>query len=375
MSWLSSPYKLLAMSFNPEHYTFSLGEHRGNKVIWIVFPKNQTLIDHLRKFVKAQWSSSQKCWYVIDVAQYRKLFGLPEKSLGKEALSKIATINQSQFKRYHELLTLKAYSPNTQRTYCYEFAQFLYCLGTYPVKKITSAQLKRYCVYCLKELGLSENQVHSRMNALKFYYEQVLNREKSFFDIPRPKKPHLLPNLLSVQEVEKLFKVTKNEKHLLILKLCYGMGLRVSEVVALKMEHIDTDRMQVFIKGAKGKKDRYGVLPKTILPSLQRYCLQYNPHLYLFEGQFGGVFSIRSVQLVFKNAMTKAGIKKSVGIHSLRHSYATHLLEYGTDISLIQRLLGHNNVKTTLIYTHISNRSLSKIKSPLDHMQQAENNA
>ena len=153
-----------------------------------------------------------------------------------------------------------------------------------------------------------------------------------------------------------------------MLKLCYGMGLRVSEIVNLKIQHIDSKNMQVFIERAKGKKDRYVNLPETILEQLRMYFKEYKPKEYLFEGQYGGQYSARSVQLVFKNAMKGAKINKSVGIHSLRHSFATHLLENGTDIRFIQELLGHKDIKTTLIYTQVSDKSIRKVKSPLDNM-------
>src|SRR5699024_5486032 len=150
--------------------------------------------------------------------------------------------------------------------------------------------------------------------------------------------------------VLKLFAVTQNLKHRLLLQLCYGMGLRVSEIVNMKIEDIDSYRMQVRIDRGKGKKDRVINLPQTVLEDLRTYYKTYRPKKYLFEGQQGGQYSKRSAQVVFKNAMKKAGIQKSIGIHGLRHSYATHLLEMGTDISFIQRLLGHNDIKTTLIY-------------------------
>ena len=146
------------------------------------------------------------------------------------------------------------------------------------------------------------------------------------------------------------------------------MGLRVSEIVNLKIEDIDSVKMKVFIQRAKGKKDRYVNLPKIILQDLRKYYKEYQPKEFLFEGQYGGKYSIRSAQQVFKTAMNKAGIKKTVGIHSLRHSYATHLLEYGTDISLIQKLLGHNDIKTTLVYTNVANKQISNIELSLIHI-------
>jgi len=153
-----------------------------------------------------------------------------------------------------------------------------------------------------------------------------------------------------------------------MLKLCYGMGLRVSEIVNLKIVHIDSGRMVVHIEAAKGKVDRYVALPASVLEELRNYYRAYRPKVYLFEGQYGGQYSIRSVQAVFKNAMRRAKINKSVGIHGLRHSYATHLLECGTDLSFIQKLLGHKDIKTTEIYAKVSNRQLGSVKSPLDDL-------
>ena len=153
-----------------------------------------------------------------------------------------------------------------------------------------------------------------------------------------------------------------------MLRLCYGMGLRVSEIVNIKITDVDSKNMQVFIERAKGKKDRYANLPESILKQLRTYFIEYKPKKYLFEGQYGGPYSIRSTQQVFKDALKRAKINKQVGIHGLRHSFATHLLENGTDIKFIQELLGHNDIKTTLRYTQVSEKSLKNIKSPLDLM-------
>ena len=150
--------------------------------------------------------------------------------------------------------------------------------------------------------------MNTKINAIKFYFEKVLHRPQMFFDIPRPKRPSTLPKMLSKGEVKKLFAVIENKKHLLILQLCYGMGLRVSEIVNLKIEHIDSESMRVLIEGAKGKKDRYTNLPHSILELLREYYSECKPKIWLFEGQYGGLYSVRSVQAIFKNAMKKAKI-------------------------------------------------------------------
>lgn len=354
--------------FNPEIFHFEEGIYRGENIIWIKFAYDKESIALLKKYSKPTWSRSQKSWYVLDRKDYRKLFGLQISVVGKETIAKIAPENWRQFQQFINQLKLKAYSENTIRTYSVEFAQLLYVLKSHPVESMTEERLKSYFLYCIEKLDISENHLHSRINAIKFYFEQVLYRENMFIDIPRPKKPILLPKALNTTEISKIITATENLKHQLILKMCYGMGLRVSEIVNIKIEDIDSKAMRVLIARAKGKKDRYVNLPESIIVELRQYYKSYQPKIYLFEGQFGGKYSVRSAQSVFKIAMNKAGIRKTVGIHSLRHSYATHLLEFGTDISLIQKLLGHNDIRTTLNYTHVSNTSVSNVKSPLDQL-------
>ena len=304
----------------------------------------------------------------MDNSFNRELFGIEVKVMGKAALLKIQPINQQALQDFIDQLKLRALSQNTIKTYVNEFAQLLYILKDFPVQNLTPERLKSYFLYCINQKQISENHLHSRLNAVKFYFEKVLHQEKMFLDIPRPKKPLLLPKALNTLEIQKIISHTENPKHKLILQLCYGMGLRVSEIVNLKIEDIDSKSMRVLISKAKGKKDRYVNLPESILPQLRDYYRKFRPKEFLFEGQDGGKYSVRSAQNVFKNAMKKAGIHKTVGIHSLRHSYATHLLEYGTDISLIQKLLGHNQISTTLNYTKIVDKHLRKVESPLDRL-------
>ncbi|MEM5808295.1 MAG: tyrosine-type recombinase/integrase, partial [Candidatus Aenigmatarchaeota archaeon] len=176
-----------------------------------------------------------------------------------------------------------------------------------------------------------------------------------------------LPNVLAIEQVERLFLQLENLKHKTMLYLAYSAGLRVSEVVNLRVRDIHSERMVINIKGAKGKKDRTVALSQGILELLRKYYITYRPTDWLFEGQYpGSPYSVRSLQQIFRRAKKAAGILQEVTFHSLRHSYATHLHEAGTDIKLIQELLGHNDIKTTLRYTHVSTRTLEKIKSPFD---------
>jgi integrase/recombinase XerD len=343
--------------------------YKGQNIIFIRFEKDTDLNIRVKKLVGVKWSQTNKAWYVIDNNHFRTLFKLEARPLiGKEVLAQINEINQPALNKLIETLQLKAYSPSTLNTYRNEFAQLLYLMKEKNVDDLDATRLRSYFLYCVNELKLSENTLHSRINAVKFYFEVVLNREKFFFEIPRPKKPSILPKVISTDDIKKLFEVTINLKHNTMLKLCYGMGLRVSEIINLKIKDIDSGRMQVFIERAKGKKDRYLNLPESILIQLRAYYIKYNPKIYLFEGQFGGAYSIRSAQQVFSDALKKAKINKTVGIHGLRHSFATHLMENGTDVMFIQKLLGHSDIKTTLRYVHVSKKDIKNIKSPLDNL-------
>jgi site-specific recombinase XerD len=350
-----------------KQYKFIPDTHRNKNIILIQFPYNHRLKDALReRFPSAKWSQSKKSWYLPDLDAIRTVLGMLKPESHLKYMPLIHPNNRNAFKAYYNQLKLKAYSPNTVRMYLAEFAHLLEIIRFYNVDNLSQDRLKDYFLYCVKELKMGESKMNGKINAIKFYFEKVKNQPQMFFDIPRPKKPALLPKMLSKREVKRIFKQVQNPKHLLILKLCYGMGLRVSEIVNLKIKHIDSERMQVLIAGAKGKKDRYVNLPKSVLEPLRNYYKMYRPEAWLFEGQYGGAYSSRSVQAIFKRAMLKAKIRKKIGVHGLRHSYATHLLESGADLRFIQQLLGHNSIKTTQLYTHVSNTSVSKVKSPLD---------
>ncbi len=349
---------------------YELANHKDKDVIYIHFERNLEMNQRVKKLVGVKWSNTKKAWYVLDSAFYRSKFKLlPKSPIGKEVLSNIDVVNQPALQKFIETLQLKAYSPKTITTYQNEFAQLLYILKGTHVDELDAVRLRSYFLYCVNTLKLSENTLHSRINAVKFYFETVLRRDKFFFEIPRPKKPSLLPKVISIKDIKKLFEVTTNLKHNTMLKLCYGMGLRVSEIVAIKIKDIDSGRMQVFIERAKGKKDRYVNLPESVLLQMREYFKEFKPKIYLFEGQFGGAYSARSAQQVFSDALEKAKINKTIGIHGLRHSYATHLMESGTDVMFIQKLLGHSDIKTTLRYVHVSKKDIKNVKSPLDTMQ------
>lgn len=352
-----------------KYISFKEMMHRNQNIILCVFPYNPQLLKAFKtSFPSAKWSRTHYAWYLPDSLLYRKRLNLTLPEIGDNWLTKLYTYNQNEFIKFRNALTQKAFSPNTIHTYLSEFAQLLILLKNHPVDELTSERLNAYFLYCIKTLKHSEAQVYSRMNAVKSYFKLILQKEAVFDMVIRPKPTKQLPKVLSKQEILKLFSAASNLKHLLILKMGYGMGLRVSELVALKIANIDLDRMQVHIVSSKEKKDRYVHFPESLVPLYLDYLKAYQPDFYLFQGQYSAQYSVRSAQAVFRTAMNKAGINKTVGIHGLRHSYATHLLEAGTDMVFIQKLLGHNHIKTTEVYAKVSNKILSNVQSPLDYL-------
>jgi integrase/recombinase XerD len=228
-------------------------------------------------------------------------------------------------------------------------------------------------VFAMEKQGITENTLHSRINAIKFFFEQVLSREK-FFGKYQGRRKNELPKMFNQDEVAAIINSTGNKKHKTMLMLVYSAGLRVSEVVSLKTHDIDSKRMTILIGQAKGKKDRLAGLSPVLLIMLREYAREYKPDKngFLFEGSTQGqCYSTRSLQQVLQAAKKKAGILKPGSMHSLRHSFATHLVDRRTDVSMIQKLLGHNSIKTTLRYLHTSNKDLLKIISPLDDLNLA----
>ena len=264
-------------------------------------------------------------------------------------------------------LSIRNYSPQTIASYQSVIGLFADWLVTRSVKSITNKEIDQYLH------GLKKNKSLSTMKqtvaALKFLFGEVLKR-----DIPdslniRFRKEEKVPVVLSEEETARLLGSIRNEKHKTILMTIYSSGLRLGECLELKNRDIDFDRKIITIKQGKGKKDRQSVLSSILIQQLQKYLKQYQPKHYLFEGQTGGKYSASSVQNIMKRAVKTAGIKKHATVHTLRHSFATHLLENGTDIRFIQELLGHKRLETTQIYTHISRVAFDRIKSPLDRLE------
>jgi site-specific recombinase XerD len=261
-------------------------------------------------------------------------------------------------------LELKKYAANTVKNYVSCFEAFI---NFYPEKDpitLNEIDIRKYLQKLIQE-GKSNSYINLAVNSIKFYYEVVHGMPNRFYDIERPRKEKQLPEVLSKEEIVKIMNHTSNIKHTSIVGLLYSSGLRRSELLNLKVTDIDSKRMVVKIKSAKGNKDRISILSPSILKDLQSYYKKYRPTKYLFEGQNGNKYSASSVLAIVTTSAKKAGINKKVTPHMLRHSFATHLLENGTDIRHIQLLLGHSSTKTTEIYTHVANRSFMEIKDLL----------
>lgn len=266
---------------------------------------------------------------------------------------------------YLQKLELKKYSNNTVKTYVSCFESFINYYNDQDIDKLDENDIRNYLEFLIKS-DRSNSYINQAINSIKFYYETVLGLPNRFYSIERPRKSRKLPVVLSKEEVRSIISQANNLKHKCIISLLYSAGLRRSELLNLKLTDIESKRMLVRVRDAKGNKDRYTILSENVLKDLRIYYKKYRPSNYLFEGQNKEQYSANSIGKVVSNTAKQAGIKIPVTAHILRHSFATHLLEAGTDIRYIQLLLGHNSTKTTEIYTHVAKNSFSSIKNPLD---------
>ena len=234
---------------------------------------------------------------------------------------------------------------------------------------LTKEEIQAYQRYLVEDRKVSTSYQNQAINAIKFYFEKVLKQQRETYYIERPRKERYLPVVLSEEEVKKIISSISNLKHRCMIMTAYSAGLRVGELLDLKLGDVDSNRMLIRINQGKGKKDRVTLLSVKLLELLRQYYKQYRPHNYLFEGAAGGRYSERSIQNVLQRAARKTGILKHVTMHTLRHSFATHLLENTTDLRYIQELLGHSSPKTTQIYTHITTRGFGQLRSPLDNLE------
>lgn len=358
----------------------------GKKQIGLQFYPDKVIQALIKQLTNPKWSETYGMVFVPNnqenISQIYQLFkgvawvngkyffhkkggyGAPERN-------KVSTTPENQKthvpSEYIDMLLAKQYAPNTINTYTGMFAVFMQYFTGKKLMEINEHDIANYII-TLSKNGKSGSYINQMINAIKFYYEVVLAMPNRFYNIPRPFKKQQLPKVISQQEVKAIINNTNNLKHKCIVSLLYSAGLRRSELINLKLTDIDSKRMVIAINNSKGGKDRLTILSKDVLNDLRAYFKKYQPKQYLFESPKGGMYSAVSVANIIKNACKKAKLKKHVTPHTLRHSFATHLLESGTDLRYIQVLLGHNSTRTTEVYTQVAINNIKAIKSPFDNL-------
>jgi len=315
---------------------------------------------------KENWELLQKLYKgKVEIQQAEKKVNAPFKTLNEQSIQALADLEQK--------LILKAYSPSTVKNYASSLTQFLAFFESRDVKDLTKEEIEAFVYHQITKYKISESAQNTLINAIKAYYEHVLGRERTVYEIQRPKKSMNLPNILSQEEIKGILGSVENLKHRTVLMLIYSAGLRIGEAIKLRVRDIHSDEGYIFIKGGKGKKDRKSVLSPVLLVLLRQYYKAYKPSYWLFEGQEGGQYSATSIQAVFRKAIEKSNSNPWATVHTLRHSFATHLLQKGTNLRYVQALLGHESSKTTEIYTHVLSISNRNIQSPLDGIDEILN--
>lgn len=346
------------------NWSAKLIAHKKQKRIAVYFERNTDLIARIKQLEGALWSYSLNAWHLPDTFENRQRFSIIDHTQYLPSMEGIEQIEK--FKRH---LRSKRYSDSTVATYSDAIKSFLVFYREKPVAEITNDDIIIYNNDYILKNKLSASYQNQTVNAVKLFFQTVRDTKMMVDKIHRPKRAKVLPNVLSKEEVKLILEAHSNIKHKTMLSVIYSCGLRCGELLALKPLDIDSKRNIVLLKNSKGKKDRIVPLSPKILEMLREYYKTCKPKEFLFEGQtIGKAYDARSLQLILKQALVKTDIKKPVTLHWLRHSYATHLLESGTDLRYIQELLGHNSSKTTEIYTHVSTKSLQQIKSPFDDL-------
>jgi len=285
--------------------------------------------------------------------------------LNTQSIKKFAIMMELQ--NIKKILIVGGYSNSTVKTYIACLTYFKKYFYKIEIDQLTKDDIIEYLFYLIKN-NYSKSTQNQHINAIKFYFEKCLGKKREYYLIERPRKEKKLPTVLSKNEIQLLFGNTHNLKHLTILAVIYSCGLRISELINISLNDIDNNRMIIHIRKGKGNKDRQVQLTNQVLELLRMYYKKYLPVNYLIVGQNGGKYSTTSIQKIIKKSALKARIYKKVTPHTLRHSFATHLLENGTDIRFIQKNLGHSDIKTTQIYTHVSNAQLKNIQNPSDSL-------
>lgn len=350
--------------------------HRGNKVIALFVPYNRDIIALLRTDPSSRWEPGKRCWFFPDMPGKREqiihlLNGVAriQDECGPDPMSPPSTAANESMTRLREWMEHRRYSPDTIANYLKALELFFGFYNDRSPADITQEDIIGFSREYI--IGRNRSVSYQRIftGALRLFFAQCERRKVGLPEIEHPRYERKLPRVLSKQEVKKLLETLPNLKHRAMLSLVYACGLRAGELLRLKPAHIDSARMIIRIEMSKGKKDRVVPVSEKVLALLREYYKLYRPKTWLFEGQAEGQpYTHRSLQQVMKEAARRSKVKGEVTLHWLRHSYATHLLESGTDLRYIQELLGHSHSKTTEIYTHVTLPALKRIRNPFDDL-------
>ena len=370
---------------------------RSEPVVQLIFEYNPRLISLLKANSAARWSSTMQCWYIsckeFHPEKFKRDFGTDYSlhasrenaaailSSAKGRLTANGNIRptglftrpdaekEEMMQHFRAWMVSKRYSESTIKVYCECLKLFFRFFQEKKIEEIGNADLVDFNNRYILDNGYSAALQNQVVNALKLFYSRLEGMRLQVGQLERPRRSHPLPNVLSKDEVSAILFCLQNQKHRTMLSLIYACGLRRGELLNLKAQQVDSKRHLLIILNGKGNKDRVVPISEKLILLLREYYKLYKPVKWLFEGQTPGEqYSESSLQEVLKGALRKAKIRKPVTLHWLRHSYATHLLEAGTDLRYIQELLGHKSSKTTEIYTHVSEKSLLKIASPFDNL-------
>lgn len=350
--------------------------HRKKNQLLIKFTYNDELINLVRKLKISSWSSTLKSWYIayskenleLILKTFNKITTVNVDKISKKELFKrnLTKDQKKLLNQFYMYLKGKRYSKSTIDTYTFFMADFVNFYSNTPLENLTNRDVELFIEKVFIERNYSISTQRQFISALKIFILFYPDTKIDELILERPKKSRKLPNVLSQEEVLKIITCTQNLKHRAIIALIYSCGLRISELINLKLVDFHIDRKQLIVREGKGRKDRYVSLADSFLPLLSNYYHSYKPKIYFVEGKDSLKYSAESIRQFLKRSTKKALIYKTVTPHTLRHSYATHLLENGVDIRYIQTLLGHARPETTMIYTHVKRNDLMKIQNPLD---------
>ncbi|GAB3643325.1 tyrosine-type recombinase/integrase [Spirosoma arcticum] len=378
----------------------------------VCFPQDPIGNDLIREIPGRRWSYSRRCWLVSNtresVVQIGQLFGkeycrfdeavvrlykplasavgieqatnppwppLSKRTAGAHRLPFRYAPPMREYDRHpvivaiSDTLRIQNYSYKTYKNYKQAIIALIRYAGLRPLDELTKPQYQQYLLFLIQKKRLSAATINVHINGWKFYQEKVLLRDKAFYDVVYPRQATKLPTVYSVAEVKAIFKTTTSMKYRTLFQVVYATGMRLSEVACLRLTDLDRTRQLITVRGGKGKKDRVMMFSEKIELSVNEYLARYTPKTYVFEeaGHHEPI-AVRTIQFVYTQSVQAAGIQKRGGIHTLRHSFATHLLESGLDIRYIQELLGHTSILTTMRYTHVTANKISQLKSPLDDL-------